>query len=417
MNVKPFDYKKFIDDEGNLKNTDKETTTDKKSSKYQLRIDQYKKFEYDHIFSVIHQLYETVDLIVYTKSHRVSYEDEKNPPIIHRCSRVNIRLPLNEDGITFFLIFNSRLVHRGAAGKRENITSPNTQKNFRTFMYVAKSFQDCRSTFENKFNMKPPSSTKASNEINETTTSINQATTRKSRSNQAYTVKQVPSRVTRSNQTNLSTYHVTQSDNSDEKGFDHVQEYRDFQQVDKKNFTMCHKLDHKCELCSTPEYKDCIGANDIIIDAYEEYKMLKKLKSKQPEMLSSEEKDRPLSYICGDLETHGWEIHKGVDLVSPKKYCDFDGDLQKLDKKAYWSNIENEGRCMTKLFDQVGRNLSILTPVWNRMENDFFHDLATIVKSIPGFQNAIHYHLLVLKNDSTKIVPEQYAHRDLKVQK
>ena len=66
-------------------------------------------------FSLIHNMYESFDLIVYSYSHRVKPGD-----MIHYCTRTKLKFPCN---FNCAIIFHGLLVHCGAASKREPTSS------------------------------------------------------------------------------------------------------------------------------------------------------------------------------------------------------------------------------------------------------------------------------------------------------
>ena len=66
-------------------------------------------------FSMIHNLYESFDLIVYSYSHRI-----KSGDMIHYCTRTKLKFPCN---FNCCILFHGLLVHSGSASKREPTSS------------------------------------------------------------------------------------------------------------------------------------------------------------------------------------------------------------------------------------------------------------------------------------------------------
>ena len=84
-----------------------------------------------NLYSMIHNLYESFNLIVYSGSHFI--EDGKET---HRASRVVLKFP---DSMNFFILFHGNLVHSGAAAKYEPYeNSMHIAADLRAFAYIDK---------------------------------------------------------------------------------------------------------------------------------------------------------------------------------------------------------------------------------------------------------------------------------------
>ena len=81
-------------------------------------------------YSLIHNLYESFDLIVYNESHIIP-----NKKFTHRNSRSVLHFPAD---INMFILFHGNLVHNGAASKFEPNESMNYAADLRAFAYVNK---------------------------------------------------------------------------------------------------------------------------------------------------------------------------------------------------------------------------------------------------------------------------------------
>ena len=88
-------------------------------------------------YSIIHQFFNNTDLVVYNYSHLVVANDANPTPLLHTCSRIRIRLEAN-CSTSFFIMFNSSLVH---CGSESTIGNPNeyiANPNPRMFSYVTR---------------------------------------------------------------------------------------------------------------------------------------------------------------------------------------------------------------------------------------------------------------------------------------
>ena len=81
-------------------------------------------------YSLIHNLYESFDLIVYNDSHKIPDKE-----LTHRHSRVVLHFPSD---INMFILFHGNLVHNGASSKFEPDDSMHYAADLRAFAYVNK---------------------------------------------------------------------------------------------------------------------------------------------------------------------------------------------------------------------------------------------------------------------------------------
>ena len=88
--------------------------------------------EFPH-YSMIHNFFEPFQLIVYSYSHRVSFNGENDT--VHYCTRTTIEFPEN---MNVFILFHGFLVHSGAKARKEstNMFTLNYAKDARSFSYV-----------------------------------------------------------------------------------------------------------------------------------------------------------------------------------------------------------------------------------------------------------------------------------------
>ena len=84
-------------------------------------------------YSMIHNFFEPFQLIVYSYSHRVSFNGEND--LVHYCTRTTIEFPEN---MNVFILFHGFLVHSGAKARKEstNMFTLNYAKDARSFSYV-----------------------------------------------------------------------------------------------------------------------------------------------------------------------------------------------------------------------------------------------------------------------------------------
>ena len=88
-------------------------------------------------YSIIHQFFNNTDIVLYNYSHLIIADDPKHVPLLHTCSRVRIRLEAN-CLTSFFIIFNSTLVHCGSESIVGNANEYYANPNPRMFSYVTR---------------------------------------------------------------------------------------------------------------------------------------------------------------------------------------------------------------------------------------------------------------------------------------
>ena len=308
--------------------------------------DQYLKDKAHSMFSVIHPLFEEYELIIYNGSHRLAYPKSDNEhTCVHERTRIKLVIPKPSDKNrmkTFFVIFDSRLVHAGSKARRESPLSDYYLTNFRLFHVAMQSYQGTKS--------------KLSAEVNE-----------------------------------------------EDKEGDYVDTYTRHDTIDHTTFEICNP--YKCPLCNP--FKE----EEVIIDVQEEYAKLQELKR-------TTRSHRPKSYVCGDLDEHGWEVHVGVNYYTKTssdspKYKFFEFMVRALfdGPKTSWRNIvNNSGRSYHKLTDLVNTNDKQFLKSRQYILDVFYKDLEDIVRNIRGFHNYQSSGQLLLANRG--VCDEQKPHRD-----
>lgn len=88
-------------------------------------------------FSVIHQFFNNTDLVIYNFSHRLTPSATGELPTIHSGTRIRLRLESNCIH-SFFVVFNSSLIHCGSETKYANPTEYSGSKNPRFFGFISK---------------------------------------------------------------------------------------------------------------------------------------------------------------------------------------------------------------------------------------------------------------------------------------
>ena len=84
-----------------------------------------------HMWSMIHSMFESFDLIVYNGSHKIDENQET-----HLASRCNLKFPQEPN---MFILFHGNLVHSGAKAKPEpGKNSLNYACDLRAFFYISK---------------------------------------------------------------------------------------------------------------------------------------------------------------------------------------------------------------------------------------------------------------------------------------
>ena len=329
-------------------------------------------------------MYENYELIIYNGSHRLSYgKTLSDHTLIHKGTRLKLKIP----GISatnphsYFVLFDSKLVHCGAKATRETLLSQSHSKCMRLFAYIYQSYEGTRK----KLFMNLQSGTKiaATNTI-----------------------------------------------------FEHVRT----DMFDINSFKMCDS--HTCKTCSDASIgKKNSSAKEVVIDVEAEMKAKEKSKSKNSLTIKSEHSKhdskkskskksrstkrmtsnvtkRPDSYVCGDLHIHGWEVHTGLDLVrqtddkTSLRFLRY--HLEQLNgTERIWNTISlNPGRTYLKLseMDETLRKNIVLSRKY--LLEQCFPQLSKIIKKIIGFRDHnMHAHLLVANRGNCR---EQQPHKDFK---
>lgn len=310
------------------------------------------------LFSVIHPLFEEYDLIVYNASHRLDYSlNNSKRSLIHSCSRIKIRIPPpNEtDMKSFFIIFNSRLVHAGSKTFRQGLLSSHHRCNFRLFAYC---MQSCHDTCTKLLR--------------------------------------------------LENYNGDLSE-------DYVHEHTRSDHIDHVSFDLCDPTSCLCCKKYVTNNRNLEGSGDIIIDVKHEYKYKKE--KRKTKFVDMHKFVRPKSYICGDLDSHGWEVHVGIDYMKDKnnyKFLRFHLEALHQSSDRLWTRIpKSPGREYMKLTDLKG-NLRAQTRLSRKYLNDIcINDLSKRISQIRGFSNNGIQDPLLFVNKKT--CQEQFPHRDFTI--
>lgn len=336
-----------------------------KNVKNNYNLEEYKK-EYSHsLFSVIHPMFEEYQLRLYNGSHRIMYTNEQIPTI-HASTLVNIKIPAPDkcQNKTFFVIFNSRLVHGGSRTFREGLLTSSFQYNYRLFGFSMLSYKGTR----NKIGLENSDDTEDFTLVN---TKVNY--------------------------------------------------------IDKKTFEICNNKE--CNACNDAlKMKKKAAKNspttrkeETVIDVKKEYELKKKLQkstdSKEKPELIIDRKSRPASYVCGDLDVHGWEIHEGINYMkNHERYKFLRFHLEQINFKASgstWQSItQSSGRQFVRLTEDIssGRETKQTSMSKQFLTDICFKDLNGIIQDIEGFEDHdMQGHLLMANR---KICLDQGLHRD-----
>ena len=107
--------------------------------------DDYMNEKSHSMFSVIHPLFEEYEIFLYNGSHRLAYSPDYSKPVcVHAKTKLKFKFPapsLSNGWKSFFILFNSRLVHGGSRAYRQGILSSQHRVNFRLFTYIIQTFQ------------------------------------------------------------------------------------------------------------------------------------------------------------------------------------------------------------------------------------------------------------------------------------
>ena len=313
-------------------------------------LDQYMEETSHSVYSVIHPIFDEYEFIVYNGSHRLAYpQSSSEPTCVHACSRLRFKFPAPSQTTkfkSFFIIFDSKLVHGGSRAYRESPLSSHHRFNYRLFMYAMQSYQGTRSKLSSKINEKDP-----------------------------------------------EAVHVVNS-------------YTNQGNVDHTTFEICDP--YECSTCKNIKNKE------ITIDIEQEYKAtLTVAKSKRKPDLQNFQ--RPESYVCGDLDIHGWEVHEGVDYMNDTqtfKLLKIHLEALYYGPKKQWNEITgNKGRSylkLTGLIDTRGHQQFQMSRHY--LVNVFQTKLSKIVEKIRGFHEHETNGNILLVNRG--ICTEQNPHRD-----
>lgn len=321
--------------------------------------DKYRNEHSHSLYSVIQPFFDEYELVVFNGSHRLSYSPNPNEHFcVHANTRVRLQIPspTETDLNTFMILFNSRLVHCGTKSSRENPTSTNHRLNFRLFSYVIQSYYDTNVKIQ-KLTKKDPS--ESDNDVIITNT---------------------------------------------RKGT-----------IDQTSFEVCNPL--QCETCKTcPSRKGNIKEGriaDVIINIREEY--FKRKRNPDQEYKDGHGIERPRTYLCGDLDKHGWEVHYGVDYM--KNYDELKFLRMHLEhlhlhsgSKVWNTIVKSNGREYMKLENTLGiSNLQTLSSM-KFLQEVCAQKIHNIVVNIRGFTNSHLEGQNLLAN--RKRCTEQNYHRD-----
>lgn len=310
----------------------------------------YKNERSHSLYSCIHPCFEDYQLRVYNGSHRIEY-DKNEIPTIHATSLLNIKIPspTNCHCKTFFVIFNSRIVHGGSRTIRPALLSSHFQLNFRLFNFVMQSYNGTRKKI------------------------------------------------------GLGS--------ENESDFTNLNGKTDY--IDRSSFNICNSDD--CEHCIDLLKKkgSKTHSKEMTVDVKEEYE-LKRVHWKDKVMKDSKGINRPKSYVCGDLDEHGWEVHEGINYMKDaKKYKFLRFHLEQLQIKggSQWNTIkQSAGRQFIKLTEHVNAERR-QTWLSRRFLTDVcFPDLSSIITKIHGFEgHDMQGHLLMANR---RVSQDQEPHRD-----
>lgn len=315
-----------------------------KNSGKNYNTDHYKQELSHSHFSLIHPLYEPYELCVYNGSHRHWYTKNEKPTI-HGSTLLKLRIPcpLEAKNTSFFVIFDSKLVHFGSKTSRGGLLSSQFRHNYRLFGYVIQSYQG----------------TQIKSGCNDISNDIEDFTLMNMR--------------------------------------------KDI--IDNGSFNICDKL--KCIQC-TDAFSDNKSKvkEEQIVDVLQEFN--NRGTSKIP--------NRPGSYICGDLDLHGWEIHEGIRYMKDSdryKFLRLHLEQLQLSGGRRWNTVtSSRGRHYMQIEDTHDgkKEVNQVTLSQSFVSEICFPEIAEIVKSIDGFHNHEIQGQLLLANRA--ICNYQYPHRD-----
>ncbi len=320
------------------------------------------------LYSVIHPFFDEYELVVLNSSHRLACNSDvsgsSQRKCVHENTKVRIRIPspLDSNLRTFMIIFNSRLVHAGTRSYRDGHLSSQHRLNFRLFSYVMQSYQG-----------------------------------------------------TKSKLTGESSLSFEEIDNDEH--IDHTRRGK----IDQTSFEVCDPT--TCNICKEfPKQVDRkVPRKDVVVDVKKEW-ILQQNKAK------TTHKDlhgnvRPASYVCGDLDIHGWEVHQGVQYMYDQgvQYVHDDLDnlkflrlhLEHLHRKSnsHWKTItKSTGRDYMILEDIHGIKNKQTVASMNYLKEVCCARMICILSEIHGFDNCRMLGPNLLANRK-KCLDQKY-HRD-----
>ena len=325
------------------------------------------KNELSHsLYSIIHPLYEEYEFVLFNGSHQLAYplhHESKKVTTVHSNTKIRIRIPPPEDVDlqTFFIIFDSRLVHGGTHAHRESLCSSTHRINFRMFAYAMKSYNDTKALLQCN-NEHSDDELKHGEEIG--------------------------------------------------KGKDFVIDHTRKGEVDYTSFEICGR--NQCNLCK--KFPKAVSSpHETVIDIKNEYFYQKRSPMKYIDIYGLV---RPESFVCGDLNVHGWEVHTGIPYAQDiDKYKFLRLHLEFLynrNSTNVWKNIQaSPGRQYMKL-DQLRMphtNKQVIAS--QQYLNDVcFSSLHQLVVNIHSFKNNKLQGNSVLANRGK--CANQNLHRDYK---
>ena len=173
--------------------------------------------------------------------------------------------------------------------------------------------------------------------------------------------------------------------------------------IDQTSFHLCDP--YKCEKCKN------ITPKEIIIDIGHEYKTKKEGRKKT--FCDTSSIICPKSYICGDLDEHGWEVHVGVDYMNIKKFRYLRIHLEYLfhGPSIHWNEIvQNKGRCYLKLKTMINSSNTQFLKSREYLAKEFMEEQTNILRKIRGFKKHETDSNALFVNRG--ICQEQNLHRD-----
>lgn len=325
---------------------------------------EYKKENYineeSHSFySVIHPLYDEYELNIWNGSHRLKYHQErKGRTCIHANTKIRLKIPspIECNMKSFFVLFNSKLVHGGSKSCRESLLSMHSRYNFRLFSFIIQSYHDTRMKL----------SPGAIDEKLHPTQNVELLNTRKD-------------------------------------------------EIDHNSFEICDP--DTCNVCEPHRLK----TPELEIDVRREYmakkEYVKRMKSRNKVQWNVDLHgvQRPDSYVCGDLDEHGWEVHEGIDYMRDNRYkfLRMHIDVMNNISERDWSNIlGNNGRSFVRFenLSWLGRRSKQVELSGQFILDYCFKDLSHKLSQIRGFQQHSRQGEIFFTNK--KVIPSQQPHRD-----